>query len=61
MELDTTTKGIVLHENDNLLCIKETLSNMKGLRTSISLGQKTNFHLGVSHRKHNGPSLSILL
>jgi len=21
--------------------------------TSISLGQKTNFHLGVSHRKHN--------
>jgi hypothetical protein len=30
--INTTTKGIVLHENDNLLCIKETLSDMKGLR-----------------------------
>jgi hypothetical protein len=30
--INATTKCIVLHENDNLLCIKETLSNMKGLR-----------------------------
>ena len=29
MELNTTTKSIVLHENDNLLCIKKTLSNEK--------------------------------